>query len=142
LVDAYEGYNCFGEGSFQNGTEFCVKLKNTTTETFEMLKSAYGEECLLRTGVSEWHKSFKIAQKVRMQKSRVKTTLNAFFEGIHHKFVPEKQSVHGKFYKDVIKRLITRVHSVRPEFQESGSWHLLQNAPVHSSGVVSEFLVK
>jgi hypothetical protein len=26
---------------------FCVKLKKTATETFEMLKSAYGEECLL-----------------------------------------------------------------------------------------------
>jgi hypothetical protein len=24
-----------------------------------MLKSVYGEECLLRTGVFEWHKRFK-----------------------------------------------------------------------------------
>jgi hypothetical protein len=32
---------------------FCVKLKKTATETFEMLKSAYGEECLSRTKVSE-----------------------------------------------------------------------------------------
>jgi hypothetical protein len=49
------------------------------------------------------------AQKVRMQKSRVKTMLTAFFgaEGIiHHKFVPEKQTVNSKFYKVVIKRLI------------------------------------
>jgi hypothetical protein len=30
-----------------------------------------------------------------------------------------------------------------PEFQESGSWYLLHDiAPVHSSGVVSEFLAK
>jgi hypothetical protein len=28
--------------------KFCVKLKKTATETFEMLKSPYGEECLLR----------------------------------------------------------------------------------------------
>jgi transposase len=26
---------------------------------FEMLKSAYGEECLSRTSVFEWHKNFK-----------------------------------------------------------------------------------
>jgi hypothetical protein len=28
--------------------KFCVKLKKTGTGTFEMLKSAYSEECLLR----------------------------------------------------------------------------------------------
>jgi hypothetical protein len=53
--------------------------------------------------------------------------------------VPEKQTVNGKFYKEVIKRLIARVHLVRPEFQESGSWCLLHdNTPVHSLGVGSE----
>jgi transposase len=39
--------------------KFCVKLKKTATETFEMLKSAYSEEYLSRTGVFEWHKRFK-----------------------------------------------------------------------------------
>jgi transposase len=72
--------------------------------------------------------------------------LIAFFDakGItHHEFVPEKQTVNGKFYKDVIKKLIARVHHVRPEFQESGSWYLLHdNAPAHSSGLVSESLAK
>jgi hypothetical protein len=37
---------------------FCVKLKNAATETFEMLKSAYGEECLPRS-VIELNKRFK-----------------------------------------------------------------------------------
>jgi hypothetical protein len=37
---------------------------------------------------------------------------------IHHKFVVEKQTANGKFYKEVIERLITRIHRVRPEFQE------------------------
>jgi hypothetical protein len=82
-----------------------------------------------------------------MQKSRVKTMLTAFFfyaKGIiPHVFVMEKQTVDGKFYKEVIKRLIAQVHRVRPEFQESGSWYLLHdNALAHSSGVVSEFLAK
>jgi hypothetical protein len=31
--------------------KFCVKLKEAATETFEMLKSAYVEECLSRTSV-------------------------------------------------------------------------------------------
>jgi hypothetical protein len=51
--------------------KFYVKLKKTAIETFEMLKSAYGEKNLSRTSVFEWHKTFKGAQKVRMQKSRV-----------------------------------------------------------------------
>jgi hypothetical protein len=32
---------------------FCAKLKIMATETFEMLKTAYGEECLSRTSVFE-----------------------------------------------------------------------------------------
>jgi hypothetical protein len=64
--------------------KFCVKLKETATETFEMLKSAYGEEFLSRTSVSEWHKRFKEAQKVRMQKLRVKKMLSAFLCSRYH----------------------------------------------------------
>jgi hypothetical protein len=44
--------------------KFCVKLKKTATETFDMWKNAYGEECLSRTSVFEWHKTFKGTQKV------------------------------------------------------------------------------
>jgi hypothetical protein len=36
--------------------KFCIKLKKTATE---MLKNAYGKECLSRTSVSEWHKRLK-----------------------------------------------------------------------------------
>jgi hypothetical protein len=63
-------------------------------------------------------------QKVRMQKSLVKTMLTAYFDAtglIHNESVPGKQTENGKFYKELIKRLITRVHCFRPEFQESGS---------------------
>jgi hypothetical protein len=34
-------------------TNFCVKLKKTATDTFEMLKSAYDKESLSRTSVFE-----------------------------------------------------------------------------------------
>jgi hypothetical protein len=71
--------------------------------------------------------------------------LTEFFDAkgiIHHEFVLKKQPVNGKFYKEVIERLIARGHRVRPEFHESGSWYLLHdNAAVHSSGI-SECLAK
>jgi hypothetical protein len=38
---------------------FCVKLKKTTTETFEMFKSMYDEKCLSRTSVFEHIKGSK-----------------------------------------------------------------------------------
>jgi hypothetical protein len=78
---------------------------------------------------------------MRTQKSRVKIILAAFFYA--KGFVPEKQTVNDKFYKEAIKRIIARVHHVRPEFQENGSWYRLHdNAPSHFSGVVLKFLAK
>jgi hypothetical protein len=38
---------------------FFVELKKTATEMDEMLKSAYGEECLSITSVFEWRNRFK-----------------------------------------------------------------------------------
>jgi hypothetical protein len=71
----------------------------------------------------------------------METMLTAFFYAkgiIHHEFVSEKQNVKGKFYKEVMKRLIARVHHARPQLQESESWYFLHdNAPAHSSGAVS-----
>jgi hypothetical protein len=111
-----------------------------------MFKNAYGEECLWRTRVFEWHKWYIEAQKVRMQKSRVKGMLTTFFDAkgiIIHKFVPKKRTANGKFHREVIKKLVARVHRLRPEFQESGSWYVLPDSVQgHSSGFVSEFLAK
>jgi hypothetical protein len=52
--------------------KFCVKLKKTTTETFEMLKSAYSEKCLSRKNVFEWHKMFKEGPESLQGDERVK----------------------------------------------------------------------
>jgi hypothetical protein len=57
LVAESGDYNCFGE------IGFFVMSKVSATETFEMFKNAYSEECLSRTGVCEWHKRFKEGQE-------------------------------------------------------------------------------
>jgi hypothetical protein len=50
-------------GSFtseqRRAIKFCVKLSKTATKTFEMLKSAYGEESLSRTNLFGWPETFK-----------------------------------------------------------------------------------
>ena len=35
--------------------KFLVKLKKSTTETFQLLTEAYGEDCMSRAHVFEWH---------------------------------------------------------------------------------------
>ena len=39
--------------------KFCVKLGKSATETYDLLKKAYGDECLSCTQVFEWFKKFK-----------------------------------------------------------------------------------
>jgi hypothetical protein len=69
----------------------CVILKKTATETFEILKSVYSEECLLRTIVFEWHKRFKERQESLQNDERQGCPSTSRTE----KFVPEKQTVNG-----------------------------------------------
>jgi hypothetical protein len=38
--------------------KFLVKLKKSATETFQLLTEAYGEDCISRARVFEWHKRF------------------------------------------------------------------------------------
>ncbi|KZC08090.1 Protein MAK16 like protein [Dufourea novaeangliae] len=39
--------------------KFCVKLKKTFTETFQMLREAFGDKCLSRSRCHEWYGRFK-----------------------------------------------------------------------------------
>ena len=39
--------------------KFCVKLGKSATETYDLLKKVYGDECLSRTQVFDWFKRFK-----------------------------------------------------------------------------------
>jgi hypothetical protein len=50
--------------------KFCVKLTKTAIETMELLKRAYGEECLVRPSVFEWHKRFKEGQESLQDNNR------------------------------------------------------------------------
>jgi hypothetical protein len=64
------------------------------------------------------------AQKVIEQKLREKATGTAISNAqstIHYWSEPQIQTVNGKCYKQVIKRLIALVHCVRPQIQGSGS---------------------
>jgi hypothetical protein len=63
--------------------KFCMKLRKSATETFEMLCEAFGEHSLSQTEVFEWHSRFKAGQvsveddEHSGQPSTSKTTENA-----------------------------------------------------------------
>jgi hypothetical protein len=42
--------------------KFCIKLGKNSAETFEMLKTVFGDECLSHAQTFEWLKRFKESQ--------------------------------------------------------------------------------
>jgi len=72
----------------------------------------------------EWRSpSSPRTKKCRLQKYKVKTMLIVFFDSdgiIHKEFVPAGQTVNSAFYKEILKRLLRRIHRVRPEFHRNG----------------------
>ena len=62
---------------------------------------------------------------------------------IHKEFVPTGQTVNAVFYVGVLKRLVSRIRQIRPEYREEGSWRLLHvNAPSHRSTLTTDYLTK
>jgi hypothetical protein len=61
--------DCFSRAT--NLVKFCVKIGKSVTETFEMLKIAFGEEAMCRTQTYEWWKRFKEAE-LRLMMIRVR----------------------------------------------------------------------
>ena len=47
----------------QYAIKFCFKLGKNTTETYEMLQTAFRPSCMNRASVFEWHKRFKEARE-------------------------------------------------------------------------------
>jgi len=43
--------------------KFCFKIGKNATETLELLKIAYGDNCLSKTQVYEWHRRFKAGRE-------------------------------------------------------------------------------
>jgi len=89
------------------------------------------------------HQHHQKGKKVRLQKSKLKKMLVCFYDSkgiIHHKFVPEGQTVTGSFYLSVLWKRIRRVW---PEYSAPGSWFLLHdNAPDHREVAVQEFFAR
>jgi len=85
-------------------------------------------------------RNFATAEKMRYQKSRVKTMLVIFFDWqgvIHKEFFPKGETINAVYYKGVMERLLNRIRRVRPGICESGDWFLLHdNVPSNNATIV------
>jgi len=91
--------------------KFCFKIGKTTTETYQLLQQAYGEDAMGRTQVFDWFCRFK------EDISKTKVTLLAFFNSeciIHHEDAPDGQTINKEFYLEVLRLLRESVRRKRP----------------------------
>ena len=62
---------------------------------------------------------------------------------IHKELVSTGQTVNAVFYVGILKRLVSHIRRIRPEYREDGSWRLLHdNAPSHRSTLTTYYLTK
>jgi predicted HTH transcriptional regulator len=115
-----------------------------------MLKSLYSEECLSRTSVFEWNKRFKGGQESLHddeQKGCPSTSRTEESTEVIPECLAEEQTLSVRMLEEITGINRETVHKILVEDLkkkwDSGSWYLLhENAPAHSSDVVSEFLAK
>ena len=62
---------------------------------------------------------------------------------IYMHWVPTRQTVNKEYYVEVLSEFRKRFHRKRPALFKSGQWHFhLDNAPVHNSILVADYLTK
>jgi hypothetical protein len=88
---------------------------------------------------------FTAAEESASSSQQCQVHVDRFFyiKGIVHKeFLPPGQTVNGKFYCEVLKRLRESIRRKRPDKWKNKNWFLHHdNAPAHTSLVVRQFLV-
>ena len=96
---------------------------------------------------SQWkHAGSPRPKKARQRKSTHKLLMIPFFDSsgiIYMCWVPTGQTVNKEYYVEVLREFRKRFRWKRPALFTSGQWHFHQdNAPVHNSILVTEYLTK
>jgi hypothetical protein len=96
-----------------------VKEKKSATETFQLLTEAYGEDCMSRARVFEWHERFSEGRESVKDDDRPGRPRTDVFFGIQSivmaEWVPSGQTVHQQYYIEVLSKLREHVRRKRPE---------------------------
>ncbi|XP_014487717.1 PREDICTED: putative uncharacterized protein FLJ37770, partial [Dinoponera quadriceps] len=83
--------------------QFCVKLKKTPLETFEMLQEAFGDDCLSKSQSNRWHKMFRDDHRMSV---RLMSELLNLPKTVVHEIVSEDLAMR-KICAKLVPRVLT-----------------------------------
>ncbi|KAJ8963246.1 hypothetical protein NQ318_018712 [Aromia moschata] len=141
--DKARAFNMHGQNSYQNTDDPTFNKRIITGD--ETWVYEYDVETDQQS--SEWcAKNEPKPKKTRQSRSKIKVMLIVFFDYrgvVHHEFVPEGQTVNKEYYLAVLRRLREAIRHKRPHLWADNSWIFgNNNAPSHSSLIVTEFVAK
>lgn len=137
----------------EHRVDVCFQLKEQARKDPDFISKVvtgdeswfYGYDPETKQQSSQWKSpNSPRPKKARQVRSHVKSMMIIFFdiEGVVHKeFLPHGETVNGKFYCEVLKRLRESIRRKRPDKWLSNDWFLHHdNAPSHTALVVRQFL--
>jgi hypothetical protein len=127
--------------------KFRFKTGKTATETFQLIRQAYGDNALSRTRVFELYARFRDGRENLDddERSGRPTTVRTpdMIETVRELISTDRRMTLRMMEEEVLSRLVQRIGRVRRRFQERGSWFLLHdNARPHTAIAINQFLVK
>ncbi|EGI61741.1 FLJ37770-like protein [Acromyrmex echinatior] len=135
--------------------KFCFKLGKTFTETHNLMKQVYGDNCVAHASVYEWYTRFKNGREDindDAHTGRPKSTINENSIEVVRNFIKHEPKSSVRYMemelnipKSTIYRILTEhlgLQKVCARFVPH-NWRLLHdNAPSHRSTLVTDFLTK
>ena len=127
----------------------CRELKQQTRDDPNFISNiitghetwVYGYDPETKQHSSQWKSpNSPLPKKARRVRSNINSMLIVFFDIqviVHKDFVPPGQTVNGKFYCEVVKRLMVGIRRTRTDKLKKSNWFLQHdNAPAFTSFVV------
>jgi hypothetical protein len=133
--------------------KFCFKLGKTATETWKMLQQAFGDECMSRSQCFEWYSRFKTGRTSIDEDPRSgqpsTSTDNVHIDAVHDLVHQNRRLTIREIAEDVGINFRScqafegsRTPEETPVVDEPELGVAHDNAPAHSSFLVTNFLAK
>jgi hypothetical protein len=124
--------------------QFCFKTGKTATETYQLIKQAYGDNALSRTRVYEWYARYWDGREnLENDERNGPTTVRTpdMIETVREMISSDRRMTLRMMEEEELTHLIQIIRRVRPQLQERGSWFLLHdNTSPHTAVSIKQIL--